>query len=168
MRAESTKSATLAVLLAGLAACAGGNGAYPSLAMRPFESGTLPETAAPAPATPIRPVTAPARLADLRGAAAAAHRAFLALEDEAAPLVRAAAGQPFESNARAAAMVALADLDAQRGKTATTLAAIDALAADAAGALSPDPALSALQGEVAATLARQDRSIAQLWDVMGR
>lgn len=166
MRAELTKPAVLAFVLAGLAACAGGDGTYPSLAMRTFES--APPPAADAPAAPIRPVTAPARLAELRGAAAAAHRAFLAREGEAAQLARAAAGQPFESSARAAAMIALADLDAQRGKTAGALAAIDELVADAAGALSPDPALVSAQGEVAATLASEDRTITQLWNVLGR
>jgi len=166
MRSELTKTSTLALLCAGLAACAGGDVTYPSLAMRPFESGVVPETPAPSPA-PNRRATSPARLAELRGAAAAAHDAFTARKDEAARLARAAAGLPFESSARAAAMVALADLDAQRGKTAGALAALDALAAEAAGALSPDPALAAAQGEVAAVLAREDRTIAQLWEVMG-
>lgn len=166
MRAKLTKPAVLAVLLGGLAACAGGNATYPSLAMRAFESAPPPETAEPA--APIRPATPPARLAELRGAAAAAHSAFVAREGEAARLARAAAGQPFESSARAAAMIALADLDVQRGRTAGALAAIDQLAADAAGALSPDPALVSAQGEIAATLASEDRAIAQLWDVLGR
>lgn len=166
MRAELTKTAVLAVCLAGLAACAGNRDAYPSLALRPFES--APPAEAEASAAPNRTAVSPARLAELRGAAAAAHSAFLAREDEAARLARAAAGQPFESSARSAAMIALADLDAQRGKTAGALAALDELAAAAAGALSPDPALVAAQGEVAATLASEDRTIAQLWNVLER
>ena len=166
MRAELTKTAVLATCLAGLAACAGSKEAYPSLAMRPFESASPPQVEAPA--APIRQATPAARLAELRGAAAAAHSAFTAREGEAARLARAAAGQPVESSARAAAMIALADLDAQRGKTAGALAALDELAADAAGALSPDPALVAAQGEVAATLASEDRTITQLWNVLGR
>lgn len=165
MHAKLTKSAALLVLLAGLAACARGDDTYPSLAMRPFETGAVIEP--PAPPAPIRPATPAARLAELRSAAAASHSAFSAREGAAARLARAASGQPFESNARAAAMVALADLDAQRGKTARVLAALDTLAADAAAALSPDPALTALQDEVAATLAQEDRTIAQLWGVMG-
>jgi hypothetical protein len=165
MRSRLTKSVALAALAAGLPACAGGDGDYPSLAMRPFESGPAPAT--PAAPTPIRPVTPPARLAELREAAAASHAAFLAREDDAARLARAASGQPFESRARASALVALADLDAQRGRTAGTLAALDALAADAAAALGPDPALVALQSEVAASLAREDAGIARLWETMG-
>jgi hypothetical protein len=165
MRSQPTKTASVASLLAGLAACAGGSDSYPSLAVRPFESGPVP--AAPVPPAPIRPATPTARLAELRAAATAAHATFLAREDGAARLARAAAGKPFESNARAAALVALAELDAQRGRTAGTLAALDALVAEAAAALSPDPALAALQSEVAASLAREDAGIARLWETMG-
>ncbi len=165
MRAHLTKTVIITLLVAGLTACAGASGDYPSLAMRPFESGVAPETGAPPPA-PIRPATDPARLAQLRAAAASADSAFAARAREAAALARAAAGQPAESNARAAALVALAELDTQRGRTATALAALDSLAAEAAGALSPDPALTAAQSEVAATLARQDETIARLWGAM--
>lgn len=165
MHAILTKSAVLCALVAGLCACAGADATYPSLAMRPFESGAVPQQ--PEPPLPIRPATPAARLAELRGDAAAADSAFAARAGAAERLARAASGQPVESNARAAAMVALADLDGMRGKTAGALAAVDTLAADAAAALSPDPALTALQGEISATLARQDQTIARLWGVMG-
>jgi GAF domain-containing protein len=166
MRSNLTKSAFCAALLTGLAACSGGSEAYPSLAMRPFESGVAPAAPEPAP-LPIRPVVTPERLASIMADAAAAESAFLSAEERAGRLARAAAGQPIESNARAAALVALADLDVQRGKTAGALAALDALAAEAAGALSSDPALTAAQGEIAATLVRQDEGIARLWGAMG-
>lgn len=166
MREQLTKSAIIASLAAGLAACAGTPGDYPSLAMRPFETGVAPATPAPPPA-PIRPATSPARLAELRNAAASADSAFAARADQASQLARAAAGQPAESNARAAALLALAELDAQRGRTALALGALDSLAAEAAGALSPDPALVIVQSEVAATLAREDETIALLWRMMG-
>lgn len=165
MRSEPTKTALCAVLLAGLSACAGGSGDYPSLAMRPFESGAAPEVP-PAP-VPIRPATPPAQLATIMADAAAAHKAFLAAEENAGRLARAGAGQPAESTARSTALVALAELDAQRGKTAGALAAVDVLAAEAAGALSPDPALAAAQTDLAALLAEEDRAIARLWGVMG-
>ncbi|TAD76954.1 MAG: hypothetical protein EAY70_09280 [Sphingomonadales bacterium] len=156
---------TFALLLAALTGCAGDPGTYPSLAMRPFERGETPEPLAPA--LPIRPATPAARLTELRDAATSSHTAFVARESEAARLVRAAAGQPFESRARGAALVALADLDTQRSKTAGTLAALDALAAEAAGALSPDPALATAQSDVAAVLAREDAAITRLWEAMG-
>ena len=158
----------MALLMAALAGCAGPGsevGEPPSLALRPFETAAPP--APPPPPAPNRPALPAARLAELRDAGLAAHSAFLAQESTTAPLARAAAGQPFESNARAAALVAMADLDARRAAMAGTLAALDSLAADAAAALSPDPALSAVQSEIAALLARQDQGIARLWETMG-
>ncbi len=156
----------LLMLAALLPGCVAGQDTYPSLALRPFETGAAP-VLAPEPPFPIRPATPAARLAELRAAAASSNSAFSARESDAARLARAAAGQPFESDARAAAIVALADLDSKRAATAGTLATLDGLAAEAAGALSPDPALVAAQGEVAALLARQDAAIARIWGAMG-
>lgn len=165
MREHLTKSATIAVFAAGLASCAGTTGDYPSLAMRPFENGTAPAAPLPAPAA-IRPATPAARLAELRAAVASADSAFAARSGEASALARAAAGQPSDSGTRAAALIALAELDTLRGRTAIALAALDTLAAEAAGALSADPALTAAQSEVAAALASEDETIARLWGVM--
>ncbi len=156
----------LSALLAALSACASGGETYPSLAVRPFESGAAATGPEPDPG-PIRPATSPARLAELRAAAASSAAAFAAREPEAARLARAAAGQPFESDARAAAMVAMADLDSKRAATAGTLAALDSLAAEAATALSADPGVSAMQSDVAGQLARQDAAVARLWEIMG-
>lgn len=154
-------------LAALLSACAGGEHHYPSLALRPFETGAAP-LAGPEPApVPNRPVTPAARLAELRAAAAASQTAFAAREGEAARLARAAAGQPFESDARAAAMVALAELDSRRAATAGALATLDSLAAEAAGALSPDPGVAAARSDITAQLARQDAAIARIWKVIG-
>ena len=165
MRTNTTKSAICALLAAVATGCAGDSGDYPSLAMRPFESGVVAE--APAPPPPIRPAIPAARIAELRAAGAASHAAFLAQESVAARLARAAAGQPFESRARATALVAMADLDAKRSATAGTLATIDVMAAEAASALAADPVLGAAQTEIAALLAQEDESIARLWGVMG-
>lgn len=166
MRYQTRKYAAFALLLAAMASgCAGGGGPYPSLAIRPIETASVTE--APAAPQVIRPLTNPARIAELQGAAAASHAAFVAQEGRAQSLARAAAGQSFESSARAAALVAMADLDSRRAATATTLAALDGLAAEAAAALSADPALIAAQTEIAALLAEEDETIARLWEVMG-
>lgn len=165
MRFNFRHLAFCAALAASTAGCAGGSSDYPSLAMRPFERGDV--TAPPEPPAPIRPGVPAARIAELRAAGTAAHAEFLAQEAQTARLARAASGQPFESNARAAALVAMADLDARRAATAGTLAAIDVLAAQEANALASDPALTDVQAEVAALLVRQDDGIAQLWKVMG-
>jgi hypothetical protein len=166
MRAHLTKSAIIATLCAVLAACTNTRGDFPSLALRPFENGSAPASTATPPA-PIRPTTSAARLIELREAAGRADAAFTARKDEATRLVRVAAGQPVESNARAAALVELAALDTLRGQTASALAMLDVLAAEASGALSEDAALSVTQAQVAATLAREDAYIARLWDEMG-
>jgi hypothetical protein len=154
-------------LIAVLSGCAADKTRYPSLALRPFETGALPVMAAPDAPTPIRPATSPATLAALRDRAATAHAGFLQREANIAKIAPAAAGQSVESNARAAALVAMADLTSQRGATSAVLAELDLLAADAATSLSPDPALVATQTDVAALIARQDAGIAQLWDIIG-
>ena len=77
MRAHLTKSALITLLALGVPACAGTQGDFPSLALRPFENGTAPESPPPPPG-PIRPATDPARLAELRAAAASADSAFAA------------------------------------------------------------------------------------------
>lgn len=156
-------------LVAALSGCAADNGRYASLALRPFETGA----AVPSPVfeptipTPIRAAMSPAMLAALRDNAFSAHAAFLRKEQAAGPIASAAAGQSIESAARARALVTMADLRSQRGATSAALAQIDLLTAEAASVLAPDPALVALQAEVAALLAREDAGIARLWQAMG-
>ena len=156
-------------LIAALPACAAGDDRYPSLAMRPFETGVATPSPAPppAPSVPIRPVADPAMIAALRDRANAAHAAFLASESTAQRLAGSAAGLPVENNTRAAALVAMGDLSSRRGVTSAVLADLDLLAADAATMLNPDPALTAAQAEVAALVAREDAGMARLWEMMG-
>lgn len=165
MRQNLTQIIALALLYPGLAACARSDDTYPSLAIRPAELGLPAEP--PPPAGPIRPATPAARLAQLRSTVQSADTAFATRAAQTARLAEAAAGQPFESNARAAAMVALADLDGLRARTANALVEIDVMAAEAANLLSPDQPLTDLQTEVAATLAREDATIARLWARIG-
>lgn len=155
-------------LLAGLSACAGSGDRYPSLALRPFETGEAPPSPPPAP---IVVATAPAigagEIAALRGRAAAAHAAFQRQQPVAARLARAAAGQSVESNTRAQALVALAELTSLRSNTAGVLADLDLHAVNAATALRPDPALEMAQSEAAALVASEDAALVRLWEVMG-
>ena len=156
----------LAGLLAGLCACAGPDGRYPSLAMRPFET-AAPVALSPAPDQPIRPVVTGAEIAALVARANAAHGAFTAQQGETERRARAAAGQGIESNARAAALVTMADLSSQRGATSAVLADLDLLAVEASNRLASDPTLDSARAEVAALLASEDAMIAKLWEVMG-
>lgn len=156
----------LAGLMAALCGCAGADGRYPSLAMRPFET-SAPVAAATPPAEPIRPVATAAEIAALVERAKATHGAFTAQQDEAERRARAAAGQGIETNARAAALVAMADLSSQRGATSAVLADLDLLMVEAAGRFASDPALASARAEVAALLAGEDAVLAKLWEVMG-
>jgi len=159
------KILALLPLVAAVAACAGDDARYPSLMMRPFE------TAAPAPAAappaPIRPVADAALLNDLRAAATRAHAGFTRRQAEAARLARRAAGQPVESDSRAAALVAMADLAAERGATSAVLADLDRLAAEAATTLAPTGEIETARTEVLALVTSQDAAMARLWEIMG-
>jgi hypothetical protein len=153
-------------LVAGLSACAGDAGRYPSLALRPFEINGAPAPAPPAP-TPIRSPEQVADLAALVRRADAAHTEFARAQTLAQPLARAARGLSPESDARASALVAMADLTVKRGATSAVLADLDAIAIDTATKLAPDPATEAARAKVAALLASEDAELAQLWEAMG-
>lgn len=154
-------------LMAGLGACAGSDARYPSLAMRPFE--TAPPAAAPEPsAGPARPLADPAALAELAARALAANEAFTSQQPAAARLVRAAYGQPVESNARAAALLAMADLAAKRGATTAVLAELDRLVADSAVGLAPAQDIEATRARVAILVEGQDAAMSRLWEDMGQ
>ena len=154
-------------LIAGLSACAGDGGRYPSLAMRPFETAPPAPSTAP-PSEPTRPLTDDAALRSLVARAVEADNAFTREAAVAQPLVRRAVGQPIESNARAAALVAMADLAARRGGAAAVLAELDRLVADSAVTFAPSQDVESARGTVLALVEGQDRAIARLWEEMGQ
>jgi hypothetical protein len=123
-------------LIAMLPACAGSDSRYPSLAMRPFETAPSPVVAEPAPAA-NRPLADSAQLSALLDRALAADREFTGQQTAATALARDAAGQPVESNSRARALVAMADLAAKRGVTSAVLADLDALVVGSATSFAP-------------------------------
>ena len=159
----------LIALMALPSACARSDSRYPSLAMRPFEA-ALPEAATPEPQpdpASIRPLADPAQLAALVERASQADRAFAGKEPAAAVLARAAAGQPIESEPRARALVAMADLAAERGATSAVLADLETLAATSAASLAPEQEIETARRKVLALVTRQDAAMARLWEVMG-
>lgn len=153
-------------LISTLAACAGGDGRYPSLALRPFETGVTAPEPEPAPA-PIRTLEQQAALAALAARADSAHAAFISQQAATEPLARAARGLSAENNTRARALVAMAELSTKRSATAAVLADLDAIAAKAATSLAADPALGAAQVRIAALVTSEDAVLARLWEVMG-
>lgn len=165
MRAHLKNLAVLG-LAGSLWACAGGDGRYPSLALRSFETDVAAAPGTPEPA-PIRTPEQDAALAALTSRADAAHAAFVSQQARTAPLARAARGQPVTSDARAVALVAMADLASKRGATSAVLADLDAVAVGDATRLASDPAVEAARTRIAALLASEDAGIAQLWETMG-
>ncbi len=161
------KICLLLPLIAGLCACAGADGRYPSLAMRPFETAP-PATPTPPPAEPNRPLADPQQLAALSARAAKANDDFVRQQPVAARLASAAAGQSVESNARARALVAMADLAASRGATSAVLAELDRLVADSAVSFAPAGEIEATRARVLAFVEGQDAAMARLWEVMGQ
>lgn len=161
------KNIAVVGLAATLPACAGGSdGRYPSLALRPFEVSGAPAPEAQAPA-PIRTAAQDAAIAALASRAQAAHAEFVRQQTAAAPLARAARGLSVETDARARALVALADLSTKRSATSAVLADLDAIAVDAATRLASDAATEAARAQVAALLASEDAAMAELWESMG-
>ncbi|MBI1403665.1 MAG: hypothetical protein GC147_10665 [Porphyrobacter sp.] len=153
--------------MAGLCACAASDARYPSLAMRPFETAP-PGTAPTAPAEPTRPLADAEALRLLVAKALEADHAFARQRALAVPLVAAAAGLPVESDARAAALLAMADLSAKRGVTTAALADLDRLVAESAAVFAPKQDIETARGTVAALVDGQDAAMARLWKDMGQ
>ncbi|MEP2737249.1 MAG: hypothetical protein ABJP34_13240 [Erythrobacter sp.] len=149
-----------------LGGCAASSDKYPSLAIRDFErSPQTAENVAPA-ATPSQTFTISnstlASLNQARGRAQSQHSAFLAALPATRRKVSAARGAGPTSDSWAEAQIALADLISKRSQTAIVLGDVDLLIVETAIAAKGADYPRAIQNEVSAMLASQDRSIAQL------
>jgi hypothetical protein len=156
------------VSVCALGACAGDGGRYPSLALREAEKRTF--VAADQPATTI-PAAAPAdtaRIGALRASAESAHAAFANKERGAAELVARARRQGPDSTERAAALVALADLAAQRSATFVPLSELDRMGAASAADFGDTAPITAAQAAVLALVQQQDASLDALWGELGQ
>ncbi|QUL39207.1 hypothetical protein [Erythrobacter sp. JK5] len=130
---------SLAVATAAmLAGCAGDSGRYPSLAIRDAEriSGQFTPTARAV--EPVAPVASARDLAAIVDRANASSRAFANARPAASRAVTGARGTSIESDARARALVALADLSSLRSDTAIALGDLDLIAAESAVAFAPN------------------------------
>lgn len=152
-------------LIAAACACAGSDTRYPSLAMRSFEVNPPPSGPAPL-AQSTRPVVDSATLAAMVGQAVSANTGFVRQEASATKLARASAGLSIESDARAAALVAMADLAAQRGKTTSVLAQLDEFVAAASTTFAPTQEIETARAQVLALVTAQDAAMARLWETM--
>lgn len=143
-----------------LAGCVGDNSRYPSLALRDFETRPAPAASGVAGAgdaqTPIPMAASAAQIGAIMTAAETAIAGFSRLQPIAANMVRQARGQSMESDARARAMVALADLNSQRSATYVHLGDLDQLAATGTAQYQRTDAIDAARSELAEEIARQD------------
>lgn len=158
------------LMAATLAGCAGAGSRYPSLALRDFERQPLAAAAAASTAAPLpeAPVVDSARVAAIRSAAETAFADFARQQASTAALVGRARGQSAESDARARALVALADLSSRRSATFVHLGDLDLLAAESALAFGAGGEVQAARGAVLAMVEQQDRALATLWTEMGQ
>lgn len=148
-----------ATLLQG---CASADGDYPSLALRDAER---PDAANRAPSTeglalidPAPPSAAvQAQIEEQVANARAAHRRFLAALPATRRAVAAGGGAPIESDAYAAAQVALGNLQTISSETAFALADLDALLAARSNALLSTGEVAAARETVTA-LVQEERA----------
>ena len=155
-------------LALGLGACASTDTRYPSLATRDVErvEGQFEPVAAEPLDVPEVPVRLPdgqtPRLEALLAEARAAHEEFTSTAPGAASRVDAARGASNQSDAWAAAQVALADLDSTRSRTAIALGDLDILYIAASVQAEERGAIDAAREQVIAFVREQDAILERL------
>lgn len=97
-----------------------------------------------------------------------AHGQFLEARPTALELVQAASGLGEDSNERAAALVAIADLRSHRSETAGVLGDLDTLEVEASTSFAPTKDIRAAQSEVEQILSAQDAALLELWGEIAR
>ena len=169
----ASSGAALAISACFLSACAATDARYPSVAVRDIERAEgqfepVPSDTAATLEVPAIPIsfegTLEQHLAKLVSDAKASNTRFQASLAPARTAVRGALNASYESNAWAAAQVALAELDGRRSETAIVLADLDQLYAAARIQNEDSSAIAAARGQVAAIILQQDRILAQLRD----
>ncbi len=154
----------LAIALA-LSACAS-NGDFPSLAIRDAERAEGQFTVdRPAPAPPLpEPLSADMseRLVQIVERARGAHADFTAALPAARRRIAAGRGAAVGTDARGDALVALADLESIRTRTAIPLADIDTLYTDEAVRGELREAVVDARGTVVDLIAQEDAALAEL------
>ncbi|MGB3807138.1 MAG: hypothetical protein WA936_08060 [Erythrobacter sp.] len=157
--ARSPASIVLALLAAAatLSGCAGDSDRYPSLAIRDAERDT--GEIAPVPQPEVEPVVSTAALAEIVARAEGFNSRFESARPAVLRLARNASGAGPESEARARALVAIADLTSLHGRTSLALADIDRLEAEARTRFAPIEPIEEAQALVAQWVAAQDEAL---------
>lgn len=169
MERRSLQTAAGILVILAVSACAGDSSKYPSLAIRDIERTQGQFTpVAPEPPAPIRPVASEDQLGALVSRAQQSHSRFLSAQGNAATLVGMAKGTALDSNTRQRALIALADLTSLRSTTASVVADLDLLIAEASNSFAPTDEIVAAQEEVLAMVAAADQTLDALSEELGR
>lgn len=166
----SKNSRTL--LFAGLgtalmAGCASPEGKYPSLAIRDAERVSGAFTPAPPAQPEPTPLADRERIGDALERARDSHEKFLARQPGVGTLARSASGRGPESDRRAEALVALADLTVLRSETTIALADLDQLEVESATQFGATSDVRKAQEYVARLVSEQDAALESLERQMG-
>ena len=155
--------ALFGIACTALGGCAGNSGDYPSLAIRDAErvTGSLSPASQP-PATALSAQTIESIDTALLSAQSM-HARFLGARPQAAALVDAARGSEPESDNRAKALIAMANLTSLHSETAIALAELDRMEVEAATQFAPVDAIRSAQVEVKKLVTDQDTILDALW-----
>lgn len=145
-----------------LSGCAASSEKYPSLAIRDFERAAENSVINESGSAPMLSAKLSAALQDARELAASRNADFNGALAGVRSKIAATRGSGPNSNAWGEAQIALADLSRHRSQTAVALGNIDMIVAEASADLVDVGHEQAIQSEVAAMLAQQDRALAQL------
>jgi hypothetical protein len=164
MAMRFNRASLIAVFGCALGACATASDEYPSLAIRDAErvAGTMQPVAPEPYVPPATPAAVLNRLDQLAGEAASAHQAFLAEAPRARGAVAAARGAGPGADSWAQAQVAVAGLEASRGKAMVALADLDRLYVDAAVEGTELDRIGAVRDRVAVQVDEQNATIESL------
>ncbi|MFO1255871.1 MAG: hypothetical protein U1E37_09420 [Sphingomonadaceae bacterium] len=153
------------LLVLPLAACAAGQGEYPSLERRPMERITA--TYSPVPAPPPAPLPPPpaavtGRLDGLVAQARGADAKFRDKEGRARTLVSSAAGAKMGTDSWSTATVAVSELEAARGEAMVALTELDLLFNEAVLGGQDASAIGQARDTVIALIGHHDQVLGEL------
>lgn len=167
MRHVSHQLLLVSAASALLSGCASSSDQYPSLAIRDAERVTGQFNPGPADEDVVSTAQQPSAAGDISrlvDRAQESHRSFVAARSATSRLVADARGSGSESEVRADALIALADLSSKRSDTAIALADLDLMAAQSATQFASTAALAEAQELVLELVTQQDVALAQLWE----
>lgn len=160
----------LAALSAVTTACASDSDRYPSLSLRDFERVQGEFTVAEGSSASLRPeplgIEKVSQVSESLAKANARHEAFIEQVEAARPTVIAAAGSTPEDSRWSLALVEIAELDTRRGATASLLADLDLLYADASLEFQERIAIAQARADIDALVQVERKAIDELLSVL--